>query len=100
MNNKLFHNLQVQKLRKMADSNDGEENDKKNQIKLADINSHEVCMPLCGEANIRTDYLEEADVLNMAQIAENSLASPENGCSLESCTFFDNTCGSAHWWDF
>lgn len=90
-------------------SNDGEEHDKNHNIKLEDsqdksfvldINSHELCMPLCGEPNGRIDYLDEADVLNMAQIAENSLASPENGCSLESCTFLDNTCGSAQWWDF
>nr|WGS99065.1 HB12 protein [Salvia sp. QL-2023a]WGS99077.1 HD-Zip12 protein [Salvia miltiorrhiza] len=101
--------VQVQKLRKMADNKDCEENDK-NQIKLAaseiprlllDISGDELCMPLCSELNGREDYLEEeADVLNMAQIAESSLASPENGCSLESCTFLDNTGGTAQWWDF
>ncbi|KAH6790671.1 homeobox 7 [Perilla frutescens var. frutescens] len=84
--------IQAQKLRKMADSKNDVENDNKNQIKI-DIISHELCMP-------RIDYLEEADVLNMAQIAEGSLASPENVCSLESCTFLDNTGGSAQWWEF
>ncbi|KAH6791404.1 homeobox 7 [Perilla frutescens var. frutescens] len=83
--------IQAQKLRKMADhSKNDVGNDNKNQIKI-DISSHELCMP---------DYLEEADVLNMAQIAEGSLASPENVCSLESCTFLDNTGGGAEWWEF
>ncbi|KAH6765456.1 homeobox 7 [Perilla frutescens var. hirtella] len=84
--------IQAQKLRKMADhsKNDVENDNNKNQIKI-DISSHELCMP---------DYLEEGDVLNMAQIAEGSLASPENVCSLESCTFLDNTGGRAEWWEF
>ncbi|KAL1568789.1 homeobox-leucine zipper protein ATHB-12-like [Salvia divinorum] len=96
--------IQVQKLRKKVDC---EENNK-NTIELAaseiprlllDINGNE----LCGELNGRVDYLEEeadADVLYMAQIAESSLASPENGCSLESCYFLDNSGCSAQWWDF
>lgn len=99
----------MQKLSKMADSNEGDEIEEKNQIKLEgsengrvvmDINNHELCMPLSSEPNRRVEYLEEADVLEMAQIPENSLASPENGCSLESCTFLDTAGGSAQWWDF
>lgn len=91
----------------MADKGDGEENDNKNHITLAtsenprfllDINSHELCMPSCSGLNGKVDYLEEeADVLNFVQIPEGSLASPENGCSFESCTFLDNT-GSV--WNF
>ncbi|XP_047968291.1 homeobox-leucine zipper protein ATHB-12-like [Salvia hispanica] len=96
--------IQVQKLRKKADC---EENDK-NTLKLAaseiprlllDINGNEIC----GELKGRVDYLEEeadADVLYMAQIAESSLPSPQDSCSLESCNFLDNTGGSAQWWDF
>lgn len=96
----------MQKLREKADC---EENDE-NTLKLAaseiprllgvlDNNGNE----LCGELNGRVDYLEEeadADVLYMAQIAESSLASPEDGCSLGSCNFLDNTGGGAQWWDF
>lgn len=94
----------MQKLRKKADC---EENDK-NTLKLAaseiprlllDINGNEIC----GELKGRVDYLEEeadADVLYMAQIAESSLPSPQDSCSLESCNFLDNTGGSAQWWDF
>ncbi|KAG6405423.1 hypothetical protein SASPL_133012 [Salvia splendens] len=100
---------QVQKLRKMADNKDCEENEK-NQIKLGateiprlllDIKGNELCMPSCEELNGRVDYLEEeAGVLNIAQIAESSLTSPENGCSFESCNFLDNTGANAQWWDF
>ncbi|KAI3453318.1 hypothetical protein Pfo_009981 [Paulownia fortunei] len=101
--------IQVQRLRKMADKRDGEENNN-NHITLAtsenprfllDINSHELCMPSCSDLNRKVDYLEEeTDVLNMAHIAEGSLASPENGCSFESCTFLDNTGSGAQWWGF
>lgn len=100
---------QVQKLRKMVDTKDEEGNDKK-QIKFAaseiprlilDMNGDELHVPSCEEHNGGIDYLEEeADVLNIAQIAESTLASPENGCSLESCTFLDNTGVSAQWWEF
>ncbi|PIN04145.1 hypothetical protein CDL12_23320 [Handroanthus impetiginosus] len=100
--------IQVQRLRKMADKIDGEQNDNKNHIKLAtsenprflvDINSHELCIP--NDISRKADFLEEeADVLNMVQLAEGSLASPENGCSFDSCTFLDNTSNSPQWWDF
>lgn len=94
----------------MVDSKGGEENDK-NQIKFAasemprlilDMKSDEICMPSCEDERRRIDYYleEEADVLNMGRIGESSLASPENGCSLESCTFLDNSGVSAQWWDF
>ncbi|KAK6122542.1 hypothetical protein DH2020_020381 [Rehmannia glutinosa] len=103
--------IQVQRLRKMADKRDGDKNDDKNNITLAtsenprfllDINnSHELCMPSCSDLNGKVDYLEqETDVLNMARIVEGSLASPENGCSFESCTFLDNTGSGPQWWDF
>lgn len=99
----------MQKLRKMVDTKDEEVNEK-NQIKFAaseiprlilDMNGDELRVPSSEGHHGGIDYLEdEADVLNMAQIAESSLASPENGCSLESCTFLDNTGVSAQWWEF
>lgn len=94
----------------MADNRDGEEDDNKNHITLStsenprlllDINSHELRMPTCSDLNREVDYLEEeADVLNMAQIAGGCLASPENGGSFKSCTFLDNTGSGSQWWDF
>ncbi|KAL8053308.1 hypothetical protein ABFX02_05G062200 [Erythranthe guttata] len=105
--------IQVQRLRKMTEKSDGEENDNENQITpkasenptfLLDINSHDMCMTSCSDLNRKIDYLEEdaADILNMAEFAEDSLlASPENGCSFDSCAFLDNTAGStSQWWDF
>ncbi|EYU33472.1 hypothetical protein MIMGU_mgv1a024502mg [Erythranthe guttata] len=107
---------QVQRLRKMTEKSDGEENDHENQITppktsenptfLLDMNNHDMCVTSCSDLNRKIDYLEEdaADILNMAEIAEDSLlASPENGCSFDSCAFLDNTAAggtTSQWWDF
>ncbi|KAL7149792.1 hypothetical protein ABFS83_05G064400 [Erythranthe nasuta] len=106
--------IQVQRLRKMTEKSDGEENDNENQITppktsenptfLLDMNNHDMCVTSCSDLNRKIDYLEEdaADILNMAEIAEDSLASPENGCSFDSCAFLDNTAAgtTSQWWDF
>ncbi|KAL0446533.1 UNVERIFIED_CONTAM: Homeobox-leucine zipper protein HOX6 [Sesamum latifolium] len=102
--------IQVDRLRRLADNGDGEEHDNKNHITLSssenprlllDINSQELCMPTCSDLNRKVGYLEEeADALNMAQIAGGSLTSPENGGSFESCTFLDNTGSGPQWWNF
>ncbi|KAL7149793.1 hypothetical protein ABFS83_05G064400 [Erythranthe nasuta] len=106
--------LLIQRLRKMTEKSDGEENDNENQITppktsenptfLLDMNNHDMCVTSCSDLNRKIDYLEEdaADILNMAEIAEDSLASPENGCSFDSCAFLDNTAAgtTSQWWDF
>ncbi|KAG8382567.1 hypothetical protein BUALT_Bualt05G0090800 [Buddleja alternifolia] len=103
--------IQLQRLKKMADKGDGEENEYKsdmmtlatseNQRFVIDISSHDTSLPSCSDVKRKVDYLEEeTDTFDIAQIAEGMLASPETGCSFQSRTFLDNTGSSSQWWDF
>ncbi|XP_010251677.1 PREDICTED: homeobox-leucine zipper protein ATHB-12-like isoform X2 [Nelumbo nucifera] len=43
---------------------------------------------------------EEEPELNMAETADGSLTSPENWCSFNSGSLFDQPCSGSQWWDF
>lgn len=61
--------------------------------------NNELFMPPCYDAGKTVDYMEETDFLNMADIAQYSLTSPDNGCNFDFCTFLDNPGYSAQWRD-
>ncbi|KZV45956.1 homeobox-leucine zipper protein ATHB-7-like [Dorcoceras hygrometricum] len=97
--------IQLQRLKSMAGQKDDEiPDDYEDRIKIAsespeaqrEAHSNELFMPSCGDAGKRVDSME-TEFLNMAQ---DSLTSPDTGCSFDSCTFLDNPGYSSQWWDF
>lgn len=102
--------IQLQRLRNMAGQKDDEVQDNyKDHIKIAtsenpeivrEAHSHELFMPSSNDAGKTVDYMEETGFLNMSNIAQDSVTSPDNVCSFDSCTFLDDPGYSSQWWDF
>ncbi|XP_073057099.1 homeobox-leucine zipper protein HOX22-like [Primulina eburnea] len=101
--------IQLQRLRNMAGQKDDEVQDKyQDPIKTATsakpeilrAHNNELFLPSSYDAGKTVDYMEETDFLNVADGAQDSLTSPDNGCSFDSCTFLDNPGCCSQWWDF
>ncbi|XP_073303239.1 homeobox-leucine zipper protein ATHB-7-like [Primulina huaijiensis] len=102
--------VQLQRLKNMAGQKDDEvQGNYKDRIKTAtsenpeilrETRSSELLMTSCNDAGKTVDYMEENGFLNMANVAQDSLTSPDNGCSFDSCTFLDDPGYSSQWWDF
>ncbi|XP_073152851.1 homeobox-leucine zipper protein HOX6-like [Henckelia pumila] len=100
--------IQLQKLRSVAgEKDDGVQGNYKDRTKIATsanpeiLRAHndELFTPSCYDAGKTVDYMKETDFLDMANVAQDSLTSPD-GCSFDSCTFLDEPGYSSQWWDF
>ncbi|KAI5656263.1 hypothetical protein M9H77_25056 [Catharanthus roseus] len=103
--------IQVEKLRTLTAKMDSEEHHDKEDIKLVindklnfplETYSTQLNMSICHKTNDdELDYLgQKSTGLDVAQIADVSLTSPENGCSLESTDLVDNSSCNSNWWEF
>lgn len=67
---------------------------------LLKTSSHERSSTSCENSNRNTDYLVEVtNALYMAQLADGSLTSTEDGCSFETNDLIDDSSCNSQWWE-
>ncbi|KAL3499094.1 hypothetical protein ACH5RR_041826 [Cinchona calisaya] len=100
--------IQVQRLRQFT-LKDAKEEHAKDGIKLGtdettkfllETSSHELCMNACQNSVQDADSLGEVNnALHMAQIADGSLTSTEDGCNFETSVLLENSSCNSLWWE-